>query len=252
MIHGKNTALKRHQRVHLVDRLQLCLAHHETMRLFCSECSALVCQHCVTTSTHKFPDGRGHSILNVEEAAGSKRAEIADMAQQLRRVAISAPRTLEHLQRCENNVRQNIAEVAMRLHAAVDDYEQRLCAELRSYMADDQDQISRHIDSTATVRRRLEQDADNADSISSPETPAQMFLLHWRDLRLQLQQDLTLKLGQPEPQVKMNVELTGQVQSGKVMTLEMEIQRVLDALNRCGRPTDVPRNAGHVVGTWLG
>lgn len=247
IIHGKNTAIKRHMRVHLVDRLQVCEIHRETMRLFCSECSALVCQLCVATTSHKFPDGRGHPIYDVEEAARSKRTEISDLAKQLRQVVESAPRALEHLHRTEASVRQHISEVTNRLRTAVDDYEKRLMGELREYMDGDQVLLARHIDSTATVRRRLEIDADSAESLSSADTPAQTFLLHWRELRHQLLQDLTLKLGQPEPTVKMNVELTGQVQSGKVMTLEMEVQRVFDALNRCGRPTDVPQNAGKVV-----
>ena len=247
IIHGKNTAIKRHMRVHLVDRLQVCEIHRETMRLFCSECSALVCQLCVATTSHKFPDGRGHPIYDVEEAARSKRTEISDLAKQLRQVVESAPRALEHLHRTEASVRQHISEVTNRLRTAVDDYEKRLMGELREYMDGDQVLLARHIDSTATVRRRLEIDADSAESLSSADTPAQTFLLHWRELRHQLLQDLSLKLGQPEPTVKMNVELTGQVQSGKVMTLEMEVQRVFDALNRCGRPTDVPQNAGKVV-----
>ena len=217
------------------------------MRLFCSECTTLVCQRCVACNTHKFPDGRGHPVYDVETAAEPRRAEIVEMAQQIRRVADSAPRTLEHLRRSEAAVQEHIDQVTRRLREAVDAYQVRLWAELRAYMSQDQEQIERHIESTATVRRRLETDADNAEHLASTDTPAQTFLLHWRDLKRDLQQDLSLKLGQPEPAVKMHVELTGQVQSGKVMTLEMEIQRVLDALNRCGRPTDVPRNAGHIV-----
>ena len=247
LIHGNNSALKRHPRVHLVDKLQICEQHREAMRLFCSECTTLVCQRCVACNTHKFPDGRGHPVYDVETAAEPRRAEIVEMAQQIRRVADSAPRTLEHLRRSEAAVQEHIDQVTRRLREAVDAYQVRLWAELRAYMSQDQEQIERHIESTATVRRRLETDADNAEHLASTDTPAQTFLLHWRDLKRDLQQDLSLKLGQPEPAVKMHVELTGQVQSGKVMTLEMEIQRVLDALNRCGRPTDVPRNAGHIV-----
>lgn len=97
-IHGGNAALRRHARVHLVDRLPVCLRHREACKLFCSDCAGLICQQCVSTAQHKFPDGRGHPIFDVDAAADARRPEILELAKTLRAAAGSAPSVLKHLE----------------------------------------------------------------------------------------------------------------------------------------------------------
>jgi len=242
-IHDRNAALRRHERVHLLDRLEMCAIHREGKRLFCSECTTLVCQRCVATDLHKFPDGRGHPIFDMDTAANARRPEILDMARQIDAVAAHAPQTLDHLNSSLLSVQAHIDSVCERLRGAVDAYQTRMTQQLHDYLKGDVELLERFIASTAASRGRLELDVQNAQSLASRDTPPQTFLQQWRDLRAQLTEDVKTRLGQPEPEgIKMNVELTGQVQSGRIMTLEMEIQRVLDALDKCGQIVNVPRN----------
>jgi hypothetical protein len=221
----------------------MCTIHREGKRLFCSECTTLVCQRCVATDLHKFPDGRGHPIFDMDTAADARRPEIFDMARQIDAVAAHAPQTRDHLNSSLLSVQAHIDSVCERLRGAVDAYQARMTRQLHDYLKGDVELLERFIASTAASRGRLELDVQNAQSLASRDTPPQTFLQQWRDLRAQLAEDVKTRLGQPEPEgIKMNVELTGQVQSGRIMTLEMEIQRVLDALDKCGQIVNVPRN----------
>lgn len=137
-------------------------------------------------------------------------------------------------------------QLGERLKIAVDAFADRLRAEVGAFMKADLATIRQHIASTDTARRRLLLDADVAESVAGVGTPAQTFLGQWRELRGMLQEAARLRLGQEEPQVKMHVELTGQVQSGKILTLEIEVQRVVDALAKCGAICNLP-NGRHVL-----
>lgn len=245
-IHGSNAALRRHLRVHLVDRLPICPRHREACRLFCSDCCALLCQLCVPTDSHKFPDGRGHPIFDCVAAADARRPEIHALAATLREAADSAPAALLHLQTRQQQMHDEISALGATLAAAVEGLTQRLRSELDAFLLADTDQLERFMASTEAARRRLLMDAEVAESVAGPSTPPQSFLAQWRELRGVLQEAAVSRLGQQEPSVRMHVALTGQVQSGKILTLEMEVQRVVDALNKVGAITALP-NGRHVV-----
>lgn len=245
-IHGTNAALRRHARVHLVDRLPICPRHKEACRLFCSDCCALLCQLCVPTDAHKFPDGRGHPIFDCNVAADARRPEILALAATLREAADSAPAALRHLQKRQQQMHDDISAIGAQLSAAVDAVTARLRAELDAFLLVDTDQLTRYISSTDAARQRLLLDVEVAESVSGLSTPPQSFLSQWRELRGVLQEAARSRLGQEEPPVRMHVALTGQVQSGKILTLEMELQRVVDALNKVGAISALP-NGRHVV-----
>lgn len=145
-------------------------------------------------------------------------------------------------------MQEKIDCVGVRLKSAVDDFQRRLQGDLRKYMEGDMDQMERYIASTEAARNRITLDAEVARKMCSEETPPQAFLSNWRDLRSSMIDGLKEGLGQAAPSVKMNVDLTGQVMAGKIMTLEMELQRVLDALDKCGQVVNVPRNGtSHII-----